>query len=114
MAAPVEHGRRMGVPVERSGALVRLMDLVPELADGLSPRAAEVARQTAAASVMTMPAGIWEPDPVAAPGLLGYMVISGYLLRKVTLHGTAASELLGRGDLLRPHDDPAADGLLVM
>jgi hypothetical protein len=89
------------------------MDLVPELADDLSPRAAEVARQTAAASVMTMPAGIWEPDVVAAPGLLGYMVVSGYLLRKVTLQGTAASELLGRGDLLRPHDDPAADGLLV-
>jgi hypothetical protein len=106
MAAPVQRA-------ERSGAIVRLLDVVPELADDLSPRAAELAGQTAAAAVMTMPAGVWEPDAVATPGLLGYMVVSGYLLLKVTLHGTAASELLGRGDLLRTHDDPAADGLLV-
>jgi CRP-like cAMP-binding protein len=106
VAAPVEL-------VDRNSGLVRLLDVVPELADEMSPRAAELARQTATAAVVTVPAGVWEPDARAALGLLGYLVISGYLLRRVTLHGTAASELLGRGDLLRAHDDPAADGLLV-
>jgi CRP-like cAMP-binding protein len=106
MAAPVEHA-------ERNTGFVRLLDVVPELADGMSPRAAHLARQTAAASVVRVPAGVWEPNAGAAHGLLGYLVISGYLLRRVTLHGTPASELLGRGDLLRADDDPAADGLLV-
>jgi CRP/FNR family cyclic AMP-dependent transcriptional regulator len=106
MAAPA--GR-----AERNTGLVRLLDVLPELADGMPPRAAGVARQTAAAVVVTVPAGVWEAGAVGAPGLLGYLVISGYLLRRVTVHGTPASELLGRGDLLHAHDDPASDGLLV-
>jgi CRP/FNR family cyclic AMP-dependent transcriptional regulator len=106
----------MAAPVERADGnerFVRLLDAIPELADGLSPGATEWARRTAVGAVIAIPAGTWKPDAVAAPGLLGYVVVSGYLLRTVTLHGTAASELLGRGDLLRADDDPAADGLQV-
>jgi CRP/FNR family cyclic AMP-dependent transcriptional regulator len=106
MAAPLER-------LDSTGRFVRLLDAVPELADGLSPGAAQRARQTAIATVISIPVGTWEPDAVAGPGLLGYLVVSGYLLRTVTLHGTAASELLGRGDLLRADDDPEAEGLQV-
>jgi CRP-like cAMP-binding protein len=87
-----------------------LLDAVPELADGLSERAREVARESARVAVLNISPGRWEPAPV--PGFLGYIVVSGFLLRRVTIRDTPACEVLGQGAFLRPHDDPTAFGLM--
>lgn len=106
----------MSGPVVEEGTVrqvgfVRLIDAVPELADGLSERDLAVARDSARAAVLAVSPGPWEPD-TNFPGLLGYIVVSGFVLRTVTIAETPACEVLGPGDLLRPHDDPTAFGLM--
>jgi CRP/FNR family cyclic AMP-dependent transcriptional regulator len=95
----------------RQVGFARLLDVVPELADGLSEKARTVIRDRARVAVLDISPGPWEPDS-AVPGLLAYIVVSGFLLRRVTIAETAACEVLGPGDLLRPHDDPTAFGLI--
>src|SRR4051812_10748997 len=104
MGGAVEEG-----PVRQVG-FARLLDVVPELADGLSERGIAVVGNSARAAVLAVSPGRWEPD-TGAPGLLGYIVVSGFVLRKVTIGEAAACEVLGTGELLRPHDDPTAFGL---
>jgi CRP-like cAMP-binding protein len=93
----------------RQVGFVRLIDAVPELADGLSERAIAIARGSARAPVLAISPGAWQPEEV--PGLLGYIVVSGFLLRRLTIGDTRACEVLGPADVLRPHDDPTAFGL---
>jgi len=87
----------------------RLLEIDPDLADGLDPDQAEAATRTLVAPLVTLPWRTqrdgWGPeDPV---GHFGLVIVEGLLLREVELLGTHSAELLAHGDLLRPWD---ADG----
>jgi CRP/FNR family transcriptional regulator, cyclic AMP receptor protein len=91
--------------------LISVLDVDPDLREGLSPDAFEVARQHAVAPALTLPSGELYPgrwDGVA-DGHLGFLVLSGLVTRNVTVLGRTSLELLGIGDLLRPWEELAAD-----
>ena len=90
----------------RDTARIRVLDADPELAVQLDPEANAAARFHAVAPVETLPAGPWEPPEAYAhaPGHLGLLVIDGLLTRDVHLGKESCSELLAKGDLLRPWD----------
>lgn len=86
--------------------MVAVLDVDPDLARGLVPEQAVLARRFAIAEVRRLEPGIWRPaDEVPEePGTLGLLVIDGLLSRDVVLGGRRCTELVGQGDLLRPRD----------
>ena len=84
-----------------------LLDLVPELAEGLSPALAEQVRAWLAVRVWSLPRGSWPAATHSEHGLMGLLVVDGVLARCVGFGKATYPELLGRGDLVRPWDaDP--------
>jgi hypothetical protein len=87
-------------------AFVRVLEEDPELAAGLDPTSLQLATRHAIAAVELVPPGRWEPTAPADGGgsSLGLLVLDGLLMRDVTFAQAACTELIGRGDLLRPWD----------
>jgi CRP/FNR family cyclic AMP-dependent transcriptional regulator len=87
-------------------AFVRVLDEDPELAAGLDPTSVQLATRHAIAAVETISPGVWNPTPPAdgGEGHLGLLVLDGLLMRDVRFAHATCTELLGRGDLLRPWD----------
>jgi CRP/FNR family transcriptional regulator, cyclic AMP receptor protein len=87
-------------------AVIRVVDAFPELVVDLDPERAELARRHALATLEMLTPGQWQPDfnGERDPGHLGLLVIDGLLMRDVTLGNTVATEIVGRGDVLRPAD----------
>src|SRR5436190_5555568 len=87
-------------------AVIRVADAVPELVGDLDPERAELARRHALATLEVLTPGQWQPEFQLRrePGHLGLLVIDGLLMRDVTLGNTIATEIVGRGDVLRPAD----------
>ena len=89
---------------------VRLLEVDPALGVGLDPRVREEARRLATAPLVTLTEGNWSCDEllerVGKPCRYGCLVLDGLIARGVVLQDRAATELLGRGDLLVP---PAPD-----
>lgn len=87
-------------------AFVRVLEEDPELAAGLDPTSVQLATRHAIAAVEVLAPGTWEPThpPDGGAGHLGLLVLDGLLMRDVTFARAACTELLGRGDLLRPWD----------
>jgi CRP/FNR family cyclic AMP-dependent transcriptional regulator len=87
-------------------AFVRVLEEDPELAAGLDPTSLQLATRHAIAAVELVPPGIWQPTPPAdgGGGHLGLLVLDGLLMRDVTFAHAGCTELIGRGDLLRPWD----------
>jgi CRP/FNR family transcriptional regulator, cyclic AMP receptor protein len=102
----------MGVQMAVNSSVIRVVDAFPELVRDLDPDRTELARRHALATLEVLPPGTWQPpmDRQRAPGHLGLLVIEGLLMRDVTLGGTVATEIVGRGDVIRPadHDGEAA------
>jgi CRP/FNR family cyclic AMP-dependent transcriptional regulator len=88
----------------------RLLDLDPDLADGMSPPAAEEARRHAVVPAIELPSGLFDMPAVTGRGLhvFGTLVTSGLLVRDVVLGQTVASELLGVGDVAAIEDEQPA------
>jgi CRP/FNR family transcriptional regulator, cyclic AMP receptor protein len=86
------------------GALgsARLLELDPELGEGLGPAALEQAHHAFTVPVVDAPAGSWAPDAVCAAGIhpFALMVVEGLVVRDLLIAGHAASELLGAGDVV--------------
>ena len=85
---------------------VRLVDAAPDLLpDGLSDDEEREARAVVAPTVR-LDRGRWGADPgvQTEPGHAGLLVVDGLLTRDVTLGEVTATELIGRGDMLRPAD----------
>jgi hypothetical protein len=89
---------------DRQAAGVRVIEAQPDLAEGLDPDQAALARRHAIAVLETVEVGPWTPSFEATPGSIGLLVIDGVLTRDVRIAGRWSSELLGPGDLLRPWD----------
>jgi CRP/FNR family transcriptional regulator, cyclic AMP receptor protein len=93
------------MPVQRS--TIALLDVEPDLGEGLNPQERETAARVLAVPVRALAPGPWEPT--AGMGgvvpVVGLLVVDGILTRDVTFAGRTTTELLGAGDLLRPWDD---------
>lgn len=87
-------------------AFVRVLEEDPELASGLDPTSLQLATRHAIAAVETIAPGTWEPGFPAdgGGGSLGLLVLDGLLMRDVAIAQATCTELIGRGDLLRPWD----------
>jgi CRP/FNR family transcriptional regulator, cyclic AMP receptor protein len=87
-------------------AFVRVLEEDPELAAALDPTSVQLATRHAIAAVEIVATGAWEPTPPpdGGTGHLGLLVLDGLLMRDVTFAHAACTELIGRGDLLRPWD----------
>jgi CRP/FNR family transcriptional regulator, cyclic AMP receptor protein len=88
-------------------AAVRLLEVDPELGDGLEPEDRAVAERALVMSTRTLDPGPWDPDddngeprPVA-----GMLVLDGIVTREVVFAGRATTELLGSGDVVHPWDE---------
>jgi CRP/FNR family transcriptional regulator, cyclic AMP receptor protein len=81
-----------------------LLDLVPALADGLTPALAEQVRAWLVVRVWSLPRGSWPAATHSEHGLMGLVVVDGVLARCVGFGKAAYPELLGHGDLVRPWD----------
>jgi CRP-like cAMP-binding protein len=86
------------------GRVVRLLDADPDLGRGLTPEQRAQARRVAVATLVTLDRGSWVPSEDGPPRALGFLVLSGALLRDVRVADRWCSELLGPGDVLRPHE----------
>ena len=86
---------------------ISVLDADPELAGKLAPADLEAARPHAAASVLTLPAGEFDPCSLdgMADGHLGFLVVSGLVARNVIVLGRTSIDLLGPEDLIRPWED---------
>lgn len=87
-------------------AFVRVLEEDPELAAGLDPTSVQLATRHAIAAVDILAPGPWEPSfPTdGGDGHLGLLVLDGLLMRDVAIAQATCTELIGRGDLLRPWD----------
>jgi len=87
-------------------AFVRVLEEDPELAAGLDATSVQLATRHAIAAVEIVAPGVWEPSfPTdGGGGHLGLLVLDGLLMRDVAIGQAACTELIGRGDVLRPWD----------
>lgn len=87
--------------------MVALLDVDPDLAIGVPPQEAEVARSRAVAAVAELEPPSWDPAQLvqrSEAGWLGLYVLDGLLLRRVEVGKRSACELFGPTDLIRPWD----------
>ena len=91
----------------RDGTVVRLLDVRPDLREGLGGQDVTAARLHVVARTVDLRPGQWIPPtlPSGRGDHLALLVVAGILSRTVTLAGRTAIELLGDEDLLRPWDD---------
>jgi DNA-binding transcriptional ArsR family regulator len=92
---------------DRVHRTIALLDVDPDLADGLDGQELEAARRRTVAAVIDLEPPGWNPTRVreaAKDGWLGLFLIEGLLIRRVTVGKRHACELFGRGDLIRPWD----------
>src|SRR3954470_11541144 len=96
---------------ERSSRRIHVIDAFPEIAHGLDADQERRARQYALAALEVLRAGLWQArkEHQPEPGRLGLLVLEGLLTRDVVLGETLATELCGRGDILRPIDHDGQD-----
>ena len=85
---------------------VRLVEEMPELVEHLDEAEQRVARHYLVAELVSVRRGRWVPaaELQSGPGHLGLLIVDGLLTRDVILERPLATELVGRGDLLRPAD----------
>ena len=73
-----------------------------DLAEAVPPERRDQAIEDCTAPEITLPSGPWN-EPTSLPAsAIGYLVLQGLMLRRVSIDGRFAVELLGECDLLRP------------
>ena len=88
----------------RTAEVVRVLEVDPDLAEGLTGEQEMLARAAAVARVDLLEPGDWsgDEDYPAAAGHLGLLVLEGLLAREMEVGERSAIELMGPGDILRP------------
>jgi CRP/FNR family transcriptional regulator, cyclic AMP receptor protein len=81
-----------------------LLDLDPELAEGMPCDAAALARPRLAVAVQHLLRGEWRPGeiPSSRRSALGVLVLDGLISREVGIAGGGALELIGASDIVNP------------
>jgi CRP-like cAMP-binding protein len=81
-----------------------LLDLDPELGQGLRAAELAAARQELGVRVVQLPAGPWDTSRLhaAGPGPLGLLIVDGVLSHELLAEDVASMALLGPGDIIRP------------
>ena len=88
---------------------VQLLDADAALGEGLTSEERKLACRALPAPAAALSKGPWEPEPSPPlPGHLGYLVVEGFLVRRVRVREGRSAELLGPGDLLRPWQEDAS------
>jgi CRP/FNR family cyclic AMP-dependent transcriptional regulator len=84
--------------------LVRVLEVDPDLGQGLDAAAFAAAQRELVAETLSMERGVWDAEATWAtvPAELGLLMIGGVLARDVRIGKRASLEVLGPGDLLRP------------
>ncbi len=89
---------------------MRVAEAFPEMIERLDPEQRQLATARLIADLMVLRSGAWTPPPSPhPPGHLGLLVLDGLMSREISLERPLASELVGRGDLLRPTQNDGAD-----
>jgi CRP/FNR family transcriptional regulator, cyclic AMP receptor protein len=98
---------------ERSARNMSLVDLDPELFEGVGPRELARVRETGA-HVLELDGGLWQPQFNLPAAGLGLLVVDGVLVRTVHLGDEeVATELVGPGDIIRPWEAGRDEGAMV-
>jgi CRP/FNR family transcriptional regulator, cyclic AMP receptor protein len=95
-------------PLEFAPAAISLLDVDADLGTGIDAEHFDEARRRAAARVLELEGARWDPSQIArgvGEDWFGLFVIDGLLMRRVTVAGRTACEILGAGDLFRPWDE---------
>jgi hypothetical protein len=86
-----------------------LLDADPELAARVRPDAREAFRHALVVEVRDLDRGPWVPDRTEPPaGHIGYMVLSGLMVRELRVGDARSLELLNQFDILRPWQEDSA------
>jgi CRP/FNR family transcriptional regulator, cyclic AMP receptor protein len=87
---------------ERTTAREALLDLDPDLTEGLSDELAAQARDRFRVMTVQLSAGAWRPADVAGGGTRPFalLVCQGVVVRELDLADTITADLLGPGDLV--------------
>src|SRR3954454_15494257 len=85
----------------------RLLELDPDLAEGLTPAREALAREHLVVRLARIESGHWTPsrNEFGAMDGIGLLIVDGLAIRRVALGHRAAAELLAAGDVLRPWED---------
>jgi CRP/FNR family cyclic AMP-dependent transcriptional regulator len=88
-------------------ATVALLDIEPELGEGLNPQEREAAGRVLTVPTRALDPGPWRPTEGTAgiAPVVGLLIVDGIVTRDLVFAGRTTTELLGAGDLLRPWDD---------
>jgi hypothetical protein len=89
---------------------IYLLDVEPELGDGLNPQERAAAARVLAVSSYVLERGPWNPHEELGDihPVVGILLVDGMLTRDLAFAGRTTTELLGAGDILRPWDDDVA------
>jgi CRP/FNR family cyclic AMP-dependent transcriptional regulator len=84
---------------------VHVLEVDPELGEGIEPEQFALAAGRAVAALLVFPdSGPWEvgQESMDGTGHLGLLIVEGLLARRVSVGARGGIELLGPGDVLRP------------
>lgn len=87
--------------------IINLLDVDPELAEGLNPQERAVAARVLAVPTRALEPGEWDPDEGLGDiyPVIGFLLLDGMVTRDLVFAGRTTTELLGAGDVMRPWDD---------
>ncbi|HET9074527.1 MAG TPA: Crp/Fnr family transcriptional regulator [Solirubrobacteraceae bacterium] len=90
----------------------RILDVDPDLGDGLSHVDRAAAERLLTAPVIEASRARWDPPFMDPQTSFGLLIIDGMLGRRVRVAGSVATEVLGAGDIIRPWEEPVIWGVI--
>jgi CRP/FNR family transcriptional regulator, cyclic AMP receptor protein len=101
------HWSRARLVVVGAQEIVRVFEVDEGLAGALPADARDVATKHGLARVRSLSPGLWDVhgNGLVESGLLGLLVLDGLIVHDVRVGSTTCTELIGRGDVLRPWEE---------